>query len=125
MSIEAFKTFLAKVQDDEEFRNQLRAAGGGAGMPAEAVVAFAARKGYAFTPAVAGELSDQELDAVAGGLGLILPTSSPKDTLSELSEAQQLMMQMVMDRMTKAESAASNTLKKISDTASGIISNLK
>jgi hypothetical protein len=47
------------------------------------------------------------------------------DSLSELSEQQQLRMQMVMDRMTKADSMASNLLKKISDTANGIIANMK
>jgi hypothetical protein len=48
-----------------------------------------------------------------------------KDTLSAQSEQDQLKMQMVMDRMTKADSAASNTMKKSSDTASAIIGNTK
>ena len=47
------------------------------------------------------------------------------DSLSELSEEQQLKMQMVMDRMTKANSAASNMMKKFSDAAASIIQNLK
>jgi len=68
MSNESFKTFLAKVQKDEGLRSELRAAGGEAGMPVEAVVAFAAGKGYDFkVEDVSSELSDTQLDSVAGG----------------------------------------------------------
>jgi hypothetical protein len=48
-----------------------------------------------------------------------------RDSLSEQGEEQSLKMQMYMDRMTKADSAASNLLKKFSETASQIIQNLK
>jgi hypothetical protein len=48
-----------------------------------------------------------------------------RDSLADLSQEQQLKMQMVMDRMTKAESAASKLEQKISETASGIIANMK
>jgi hypothetical protein len=48
-----------------------------------------------------------------------------KDSLSEMGEEQQLKMQMVMDRMTKADSAASNVLKKFSEISSQIIANMK
>ena len=51
--------------------------------------------------------------------------SDRRDSLSEMSEMDQLRMQMYMDRMTKADSAASNQLKKFSDVESSIISNLK
>jgi hypothetical protein len=47
------------------------------------------------------------------------------DDLSELSEDQQLRMQMVMDRMQKAESMASNVAKKFGDIQSSVIRNLK
>ena len=47
------------------------------------------------------------------------------DDLSEISEEQQLKMQMVMDRMQKAESIASNMAKMLGDTKSSIIRNLK
>ena len=68
MSNESFKTFLAKVQHDENLRNELRAAGGEAGMPIDAVVAFAAGKGYEFkVEDISGELTDANLDNVAGG----------------------------------------------------------
>lgn len=50
---------------------------------------------------------------------------SEKDSLSELSDQDQLKMQMYMDRMTKADSALSNAMKKFSETSSMIISNLK
>jgi hypothetical protein len=48
-----------------------------------------------------------------------------KDALSDMSQEQQLKMQMMMDRMSKAEQAMSNMMKKASETSSGIISNLK
>jgi hypothetical protein len=48
-----------------------------------------------------------------------------RDSLSEQGKEQQLKMQQVMDRMTKADSAASNTLKKFQETASSIIGNMK
>lgn len=48
-----------------------------------------------------------------------------KDQLSETSEADQLKLQMYMDRMTKADQAASNVLKKFSDVMNQIIGNMK
>ena len=48
-----------------------------------------------------------------------------KDSLSEQSEQNQLKMQLYMDRMTKADSAASNALKKFSELAGQIIGNWK
>ena len=69
MTSESFKAFMAKVQKDESLKRELRAAGGAAGMPVEAVAAFAAGKGYQFKVAdVSNELSDKQLEAVAGGL---------------------------------------------------------
>ena len=68
MSNERFKKFMEKVQSDESLRQELRAAGGDAGMPIEAVVAFAASKGYEFkVEDVSSELSDTALENVAGG----------------------------------------------------------
>ena len=49
----------------------------------------------------------------------------PLDSLSELSEQQQLKLQSLMDERQKAEETVSNILKKQSDTASSIASNLK
>jgi len=48
-----------------------------------------------------------------------------KDGLADMSEEQQLKMQMVMDRMQKALEAMSNLAKKESDTGKSIIGNLK
>jgi predicted ribosomally synthesized peptide with nif11-like leader len=69
MSNESFRAFMAKVQKDEGLKQELRAAGGADGMSVEAVAAFAVRKGYEFkVQDVSSELSDKQLDAVAGGL---------------------------------------------------------
>ncbi len=64
-------------------------------------------------------VSREELDELVSKL------SDERDSLSDMGEQQQLKMQLVMDRMTKADTAASNMLKKFADTASSIIQNLK
>lgn len=65
----SLEAFLANVQNDESLRNELRAACGDTDTSVEALVAFAASKGYEFEVAdFGGELTDQQLDAVAGGL---------------------------------------------------------
>jgi len=68
MSSESFRKFLAQVQENDSLKQEFRAAGGEAGMPVEALVAFAAAKGYDFkVEDVSSELSDEQLDSVAGG----------------------------------------------------------
>lgn len=47
------------------------------------------------------------------------------DSLGDLSQEQQLKMQMLMDRMTKAEEAASHMAQKFSETADAITGNMK
>jgi hypothetical protein len=47
------------------------------------------------------------------------------DSMSEMGEMDQLRLQMVMDRMSKAESTLSNLLKKINNTQSAIVQNIK
>ena len=47
------------------------------------------------------------------------------DSMSEMSEQQQLQLQMMMDRRSKFEETLSNILKAEQDTASNIVSNLK
>jgi hypothetical protein len=47
------------------------------------------------------------------------------DSLSEMSSMQSMRLQMAMDRMSKMMTTLSNLLKKISDTADGIVGNLK
>lgn len=50
---------------------------------------------------------------------------SKLDSLSEMGEMESLRLQMAMDRLSKFMTALSNIMKKISDTADGIVSNLK
>lgn len=50
---------------------------------------------------------------------------SKLDSVSEMGEMESLRLQMAMDRVSKMMSTLSNLLKKISDTADGIVSNLK
>ncbi len=45
--------------------------------------------------------------------------------MSEMSEMESVRLQMAMDRFSKVMSALSNILKKISDTQSAIITNVK
>lgn len=47
------------------------------------------------------------------------------DSMSEMGEMQSLRLQMTMDRMSKMMSTLSNLLKKISDTQSSIVQNMK
>ncbi len=69
MSRESFEAFVSKLQQDEslqkEFREQL---GAPESASAEDLQKFAASKGYQFkVEDVTGQLSDKQLDAVAGG----------------------------------------------------------
>jgi predicted ribosomally synthesized peptide with nif11-like leader len=80
MSSESFRKFMEKVEHDAGLRQELQARSGEFGMPVEAVVAFAATKGYSFkaedvsteltgTPLAPfkGELSEASLKTIAGG----------------------------------------------------------
>jgi predicted ribosomally synthesized peptide with nif11-like leader len=107
----SFKTFLAMVQHDAGLRQELRAAGGNANLSAEALIAFAAAKGYAFElEDVSGELDDKQLEAVAGG-------SFPASDMSA--------MQQLMDKKNQLESAISNIIKASGNAQGTIASNLK
>ncbi len=79
MSLEALKSFLAKVQQDEALKKELRAAGGAQGMGIADLARFAAGKGYQFKAEdVRGELSASQLEGVAGGVtGLTMDKFSP------------------------------------------------
>ena len=48
-----------------------------------------------------------------------------KDSLSDLSQEQQVKMQQVMERMRKAEAMAAKLMKLMSSTTSSIIDNFK
>lgn len=69
MSLDAFKSFIEKVQQDEALQKELRAAGGAQGMGIAELATFAAGKGYQFKAEdVSGELNPSQLEGVAGGL---------------------------------------------------------
>ena len=75
MSKHALEQFLTKLQQDAGLRGELKEQLGAPedGIPMEQVAAFAAGKGYEFSAdEVEGELSDAELDAVAGGENISL-----------------------------------------------------
>jgi predicted ribosomally synthesized peptide with nif11-like leader len=81
MSNESFKAFMTKVAADPGLREQLRAAGGDTGVSAQALADFAKGQGFSFTVAdVTDELSDTDLEGVAGGIliGLDQPTLTHK-----------------------------------------------
>jgi len=78
MSMESFRQFIDKVHSDTALRQELSKASSPFGMPVEALVAFGAAKGFAFSADDAsgpvpgnpeGELSEASLDAVSGGGG--------------------------------------------------------
>jgi len=62
------------------------------------------------------ELSDVDLEAVAGGTG---------QTLSNIGEKEQLSSMMEMDRRQKTLQTLSNIMKKINDTQDSLINNIK
>jgi predicted ribosomally synthesized peptide with nif11-like leader len=85
MSVESFNAFMAKVEEDQQLRDKLRAAGGDVGLPVQALAEFAGRHGYSFTAEdVTGELSDAQLEGVAGGMGRMItgPTRFDYDKIS-------------------------------------------
>lgn len=66
--------------------------------------------------ATSGELGRAQLDATI---------AQTKDSLAEMDEMDQLRLQTAMDRLSKAMTALSNMLKKMSDTDAGITNNIK
>ncbi len=68
MSIESAKAFLERVKDDEDFRKELVDR-----TSAEERMKFAKAQGFDFTKeeidSIKDELSDDQMDAVAGGNG--------------------------------------------------------
>jgi predicted ribosomally synthesized peptide with nif11-like leader len=75
MSKQALEGFRSKLREDQTLREEMtRALGRGPGQPrapVEELVAFAKARGYEFSPDDVRanlELSDQQLDTVAGGV---------------------------------------------------------
>ncbi len=70
MGRQSLQAFVKKLQQDESLQKELREQLGAAaqGLSAEDLMKFAASKGYEFNiEEIKGELSDKQLDAVAGG----------------------------------------------------------
>ena len=65
MSLEQLKAFLSKVKGDSSLQDKLKAA-----KSAEDVVSIAKEHGHEFTADKIDQLSDVELEGVAGGCGL-------------------------------------------------------
>ena len=51
--------------------------------------------------------------------------AAPSNTMSDMSQEQQLKLQQAMERQSQAEQTISNIMKSMNDTANGILSNLK
>jgi len=67
MSVESFNAFMAKINGDETLRDELKKANPD-GMTIDALTAVAARHGFGFDAQdVNNELSEKDLDLVAGG----------------------------------------------------------
>ena len=62
MSEEQLKAFIAKAKDDQFIQDKLKAA-----RTPEDVVGIAKENGYEFTADMVNQLSEQELEGVAGG----------------------------------------------------------
>jgi predicted ribosomally synthesized peptide with nif11-like leader len=71
MSKEQLKAFLETAKNDAALQNKLKAA-----KSAEEVVAIAKQHGHEFTADKLGQLSDEELENVAGGLGFCIVTNA-------------------------------------------------
>ena len=81
MSEEQLKAFIAKAKDDQSIQDKLKAA-----KTPEDVVGIAKEHGHEFTADKIAELSEEELEAVAGGawcLECIYRTSVGKIKLSD------------------------------------------
>ena len=64
MSLEQLKAFLAKVKGDSNLQDKLKAA-----KSSDEVVSIAKEHGHEFNSDHLSELSEEELEGVAGGLG--------------------------------------------------------
>lgn len=75
MSSKSFSAFRTKLATDATLRDEVARALGSDGTP-EALVEFAKARGYDFDPgevrSAFEQLSDEELDAVAGGTAILM-----------------------------------------------------
>jgi predicted ribosomally synthesized peptide with nif11-like leader len=91
---------------DETFQKELQAVGTQANMPIEAIIAFAEIHGYKITAEdISSELTDRELDAIAGGgtfyLSSLMVTSTFSDPLGTTVIPSGGMSPRVSDRRLK------------------------
>jgi hypothetical protein len=115
-SVTALKTKLEKARD------AMRAL---AKEPAPSGLTAEQKKTYANEMKKLAE-SAEETDTVVAKLDAGLKDTKPSlDSMSEMGETESLRLQMAMDRLSKAMTTLSNLLKKVSDTASSIVQNLK
>lgn len=78
MGTKSFNAFVAKLQEDESLREEIRAAGTEDGIHVDDLSSIARAHGYEFTvDDVSEELDDAQLDSVAGGGAVIEEYSSP------------------------------------------------
>ena len=68
---------------------------------------------------LSGELSAAQVQQLADKM------KNDLDSMSEMGDMESLRLQMAMDRQSKMMTTLSNLLKKMSDTSSGIVQNLK
>ena len=117
------RSFVDRIPANQQLGQELSELSERADVSPDQLVELGTRQGLTFTAnelaeavserrKVGQELGDAELDAVAGGAG---------ETMQEFA----LKLQMIFDRQSKADSSASNLLKKFSETSGAIISNLK
>ena len=72
MSEEQLKAFLAKAKDDQSIQDKLKAA-----KSPEDVVSIAKEHGYEFTANKMTDLSEAQLEGVAGGISTSLGLGTP------------------------------------------------
>ena len=117
------RSFVDRIPANQQLGQELSELSERADVSPDQLVELGARQGLTFTATelaevvserrkAGQELGDAELDAVSGGAG---------ETMQEFA----LKLQMILDSQSKADSSASNLLKKFSETSGAIISNLK
>ena len=74
-----------------------------------------------FCVEMTAESLKNQLEAIEQALSVL----KSRNSLGEMQEMDSLRLQMAMDRLTKLISTLSNLLKKIAETAEGIVQNLK
>jgi hypothetical protein len=115
-SVRALRNKLAKARDDMRAMATTPAP---QGLTAEQLKIYGAEMANVLVLA-------NETDAVVKKIdSLIDQAKADLDSLSEMGEMESLRLQMAMDRLSKLMSTLSNLLKKVSDTASSIVQNLK